>query len=203
MTEGFVTAVNGNMVSVQTDSIVTMNEVAYIVNGDNRLKSEVIRIRGNSIQVQVYEITKGIKVGNKVEFTNELLSVELGPGLLGQIYDGLQNPLPEIAAQVGYFLQPGLYLNALPRLTKWHFTPTAKLGDTLQRGMSLGWVPERHFQHHIMLPLISMANGSLKALCPKATIRWMIHSLRLLMLVVQEKTHDELFLAGKASGRLL
>lgn len=152
MTEGIVTAVNGNMVSVETDGNVTMNEVAYIETGTRSLKSEVIRIRGNSVQVQVYEITKGIKVGNKVRFTNELLSVELGPGLLGQIYDGLQNPLPEIAEKVGYFLEPGLYLKALSCEAKWHFTPLVKVGDTVQRGMALGWVPELHFKHIIMLP---------------------------------------------------
>lgn len=152
MTEGIVTAVNGNMVSVETDGNVTMNEVAYIETGTRSLKSEVIRIRGNSAQVQVYEITKGIKVGNKVRFTNELLSVELGPGLLGQIYDGLQNPLPEIAEKVGYFLEPGLYLKALSREARWHFTPLAKVGDTLQRGMAIGWVPELHFKHIIMVP---------------------------------------------------
>jgi len=152
MTEGFITAVNGNMVSIQTEGIVTMNEVAYILVGERRLKSEVIRIRGTSVQAQVYEITKGIKVGNRVEFTNELLSVELGPGLLGQIYDGLQNPLPEIASKIGYFLEPGLYLKALPRDIKWHFTPILKKGDILKRGMGIGWVPERYFRHIIMLP---------------------------------------------------
>lgn len=152
MTEGIVTAVNGNMVSVQSSGIVTMNEVAYIETGDRSLKSEVIRIRGTSVQVQVYEITKGIKVGNRARFTDELLSVELGPGLLGQIFDGLQNPLPEIAEKVGYFLEPGLYLKALPRDTKWHFSPLAKEGDMVLRGEPLGWVPELHFKHQIMLP---------------------------------------------------
>ncbi|HPW47648.1 MAG TPA: V-type ATP synthase subunit A, partial [Rectinema sp.] len=152
MTEGFVTAVNGNMVSIQTEGIVTMNEVAYILVGERRLKSEVIRIRGTSVQAQVYEITKGIRVGNRVEFSNELLSVELGPGLLGQIYDGLQNPLPEIANKVGYFLEPGLYLRALPRDIKWHFTPLLRKGDVLKRGMGIGWVPERYFRHIIMMP---------------------------------------------------
>jgi len=152
MTEGIVTAVNGNMVSVQSSGTVTMNEVAYIESGERSLKSEVIRIRGNSVQVQVYEITKGIKVGNRVRFTDELLSVELGPGLLGQIFDGLQNPLPKIAEQVGYFLEPGLYLKALPRDAKWHFTPSAHVGDAVRRGEPLGWVPELHFQHQIMLP---------------------------------------------------
>ena len=167
MTEGFVTAVNGNMVSIRTDGIVTMNEVAYIETGDRRLKSEVIRIRGSSVQVQVYEITKGIRVGNKVQFTSELLSVELGPGLLGQIYDGLQNPLPKIADKVGYFLEPGLYLKALPRDTKWHFTPTAKVGETLQRGMAIGWVPELHFKHIIMLPFDFYGEWTITKILPE------------------------------------
>ncbi len=167
MTEGFVTAVNGNMVSVNTDGIVTMNEVAYIETGGKSLKSEVIRIRGTSVQVQVYEITKGIRVGDKVRFTNELLSVELGPGLLGQIYDGLQNPLPEIAERAGYFLEPGLYLKALPRDRTWHFTPQAKEGDVLRRGMALGWVPELHFKHIIMLPFDFYGEWTVSTILPE------------------------------------
>jgi V/A-type H+-transporting ATPase subunit A len=167
MTEGFVTAVNGNMVSVNTDGIVTMNEVAYIETGGKSLKSEVIRIRGTSVQVQVYEITKGIRVGDKVRFTNELLSVELGPGLLGQIYDGLQNPLPEIAERAGYFLEPGLYLKALPRDRTWHFTPLAKEGDVLRRGMALGWIPELHFKHIIMLPFDCYGEWSVSTIQPE------------------------------------
>ncbi len=167
MTEGFVTAVNGNMVSVNADGIVTMNEVAYIETGGRSLKSEVIRIRGTSVQVQVYEITKGIRVGDKVRFTDDLLSVELGPGLLGQIYDGLQNPLPEIAERIGYFLEPGLYVKALPRDAKWHFTPLAKEGDHLQRGMVLGWVPELHFKHTIMLPFDFYGEWSITTILPE------------------------------------
>jgi len=167
MTEGFVTAVNGNMVSVNTDGIVSMNEVAYIETGGRSLKSEVIRIRGSSVQMQVYEITRGIRVGDKVRFTDELLSVELGPGLLGQIYDGLQNPLPEIAERIGYFLEPGLYVKALPRDAKWHFTPLAKEGDHLQRGMALGWVPELHFKHTIMLPFDFYGEWSIATILPE------------------------------------
>ena len=76
-----------------------------VLHGEQRLKSEVIRVRGNAAEMQVYELTGGLKVGEQVEFTQELLSVELGPGLLGQIYDGLQNPLPELATQCGFFLK--------------------------------------------------------------------------------------------------
>jgi len=150
--QGQVVAVNGNMVSVRFDGNVAMNEVAYIQSGDRKLKSEVIRIKGDEAQVQVYEMTKGLRVGDGVDFSGEMLSVELGPGLLGQIYDGLQNPLPEIAEKKGFFLEPGVYLKALSRTQKWSFTPSAKVGDTLKRGDPLGSVPERHFKHQIMLP---------------------------------------------------
>jgi V/A-type H+-transporting ATPase subunit A len=150
--QGHVTAVNGNMISVRFSGNVAMNEVAYIVSAGTRLKSEVIRIRGNEAQVQVFEATKGVRIGDDVEFSGEMLSVELGPGLLGQIYDGLQNPLPEIAHKTGYFLEPGVYLRALEPNQKWHFTPKAKIGDSLRNGDILGSVPERTFSHKIMIP---------------------------------------------------
>lgn len=149
---GLVAAVNGNMVSVMFEGDVAMNEVAYILSQEKKLKSEVIRIRGSEAQVQVFEMTKGIRIGDEVEFSEEMLSVELGPGLLGQIYDGLQNPLPEIAEKTGYFLESGIYLKALSRSLKWKFTPSAKVGDLVKRGDALGSVPERHFVHKIMLP---------------------------------------------------
>ncbi len=104
---GQIVRVNGNLVAVELTSPVMQNEVAYITHGDERLKSEVIRVRGNRAELQVYEITGGLKLGQKVEFTNELLSVELGPGLLGRIFDGLQNPLPHIAEKFGFFLKRG------------------------------------------------------------------------------------------------
>jgi len=151
-TSGQVVAVNGNMVSVRFQGDVAMNEVAYILLNEKKLKSEVIRIKGSEAQVQVFEMTKGIRIGDAVEFSGEMLSVELGPGLLGQIYDGLQNPLPEIAEKTGYFLESGVYLKALSRSLKWKFSPSAKAGETIRRGEALGSVPERHFIHKIMLP---------------------------------------------------
>ena len=151
-TSGTVTGVNGNMVTVFTQGTVTMNEVAYIHVDDTRLKSEVIRVQGGTVQVQVFEITRGIKVGDPVDFTGELLSVELGPGLLGQIYDGLQNPLPQIAEKTGNFLTPGVYLEALPRGRKWAFTPLVRAGDRVERADALGTVPEGAFSHRIMVP---------------------------------------------------
>ncbi|MDR1869472.1 MAG: V-type ATP synthase subunit A [Treponema sp.] len=151
-TKGTVTAVNGNMVSVRFDGIVSMNEVGYVKVADKKLKSEVIRIRGEVSQLQVFEITKGITVGDEVEFTGDMLSVEVGPGLLGQVYDGLQNPLPQLAQAAGYFLERGVYLDALSKDTSWQFTPTAKQGDRVERADTLGTVPEGSFTHRIMVP---------------------------------------------------
>ena len=150
---GKVTGVNGNMVSVSFDTRVTQNEVAFVLAGDGtRLKAEVIRVRGREADIQVFESTTGVKVGDAVEFTGNLLSVELGPGLLTQVYDGLQNPLPELAAQTGYFLKRGLYVYPLDREKKWQYTPVAKVGDVLLAGDTVGTVPEGIFTHRIMLP---------------------------------------------------
>ena len=150
---GRVTGVNSNMVSVAFDDRVIQNEVAYVVTGDGtRLKSEVIRVRGREADIQVYESTTGVKVGDTVEFSDELLSVELGPGLLTQVYDGLQNPLPELAKQAGYFLKRGLYVYPLDREKLWAYTPVAKVGDVLKAGETVGTVPEGIFTHRIMLP---------------------------------------------------
>lgn len=149
---GKVVGVNGNMVSVEVTGHVTMNEVAYVVLGDKRLKAEVIRIRGTRAELQVFELTKGIGVGDAVEFTDDLLSVELGPGLLGKIYDGLQNPLPELAEQCGFFLDRGVYLKPLDDTRTWDFVPLAKVGDAVTAGLPLGQVKEGLFDHHIMAP---------------------------------------------------
>jgi V/A-type H+-transporting ATPase subunit A len=151
-TKGTVVAVNGNMVSVKCDGVVSMNEVGYVRLGDKQLKSEVIRIRGDIAQLQVFEITKGITVGDAVEYSGDMLAVEVGPGLLGQVFDGLQNPLPQLAEKAGYFLERGVYLGALPVDRAWSFTPTVKVGDRVERADTLGTVPEAAFTHRIMVP---------------------------------------------------
>ncbi|HOJ99034.1 MAG TPA: V-type ATP synthase subunit A [Termitinemataceae bacterium] len=165
-TKGTVIAVNGNMVGVRFEGIVSMNEVAYVIVKDKRLKSEVIRIRGNLCYLQVFEMTKGIAVGDPVEFSGDMLSVELGPGLLGQVFDGLQNPLPKLAEQAGYFLERGIYLDALPLDASWEFTPTAKVGDMVERGDTLGTVPEGAFTHRIMVPFNLYGQYRVKSIRP-------------------------------------
>jgi V/A-type H+-transporting ATPase subunit A len=128
------------------------NEVAYILHEAERLKSEIIRVRGNHAEMQVYEATDGLKIGEEVEFTGELLSVELGPGMLGQVFDGLQNPLPEIAQQCGFFLKRGVYVKALSDTQVWDFTPMVQPGDRVRAGDKIGFVVEKIFKHYCMVP---------------------------------------------------
>lgn len=154
---GRVRGVNGNMVTVEFDSAIAKNEVGYIQVGDERLKGEVIRIKGNEAALQVFEMTSGVAVGDSVEFTSEMLSVELGPGLLQQIYDGLQNPLPQLAEQCGFFLQRGVYLKPIAD-NEWEFTQVAKKGDQLAAGDTFGTVVEGLFTHQIMVPF-DMVDG--------------------------------------------
>lgn len=149
---GKVVGVNGNMITVYTENEVFMNEVGYVEVDERRLKSEVIRIRGRRVEMQVFEMTSGIGIGDAVEFSGDLLSVRLGPGLLGKIYDGLQNPLTIVAEQYGFFLERGVYLSPLSDEQKWEFTPTAKVGDSVSRGVTLGTTPEGIFKHRIMVP---------------------------------------------------
>ncbi len=149
---GKVICVNGNLLSVSFDGNISMNEICYVKTEGVSLKSEVIRIRGKVAQIQVYEMTGGIKCGDEVEFTGDMLSAELGPGLLGQIFDGLQNPLPKLAEEAGWFLKRGIYKEALDKEKKWSFTPTAKVGDTLSASSIIGTVPEGAFTHKIFVP---------------------------------------------------
>ena len=164
---GKVISINGNLVSVEFDGNVSMNEICYVKVGDTALKSEVIRIRGNVAQIQVYEMTGGIKCGDKVEFTGEMLSAQLGPGLLGQIYDGLQNPLPILAEKAGWFLERGNYADGLNSEKKWEFTPTAKIGDTLRAGEYIGTVPEGAFTHKIFIPFYLLGTYTVKSIAEK------------------------------------
>ena len=148
---GYVTGVNGNLVSARFSGSVRKNEVGFVKIGNDRLKGEVIRISGDAVSMQIYEMTNGIQVGDEVELTGELLSVDLGPGLLTQVYDGLQNPLPKLAEQCGFFLERGVYLDPIPD-KEWEFTPCVKPGDAVLAGDAVGSVPEGQFTHLIMAP---------------------------------------------------
>ena len=179
MTTGKIIGVNGNMITVQFDGAVAQNEVGYAKLGDKRLMAEIVRVRNGKCDMQVFESTTDLSVGTEVEFTGELLAVELGPGMLAQVYDGLQNPLADLAKEAGkisdaaaFFLQRGMYLPGLPRDVKWDFHPTAKPGDTVAAGDFLGWVSEGIFDaktmpgHKSMVPFALRGTNVVKSGAP-------------------------------------
>ena len=178
-TTGKIVAVNGNMITVSFDGAVAQNEVGYAILGDKRLMAEIVRVRGSRCDLQVFDDTTDLSVGDKVEFSGELLAAELGPGMLAQVYDGLQNPLADLAKEAAkiskdaeFFLQRGMYLPGLPRDKKWDFHPTAKVGDRVTAGEVLGWVTEGIFDnrtmpgHKIMVPFALGGVYTVKALAP-------------------------------------
>ena len=166
---GIVTGVNGNLVNVHFNESVMKNEVGYVITGQVKLKGEVIRVTGSVASLQIYEMTEGIKVGDAVEFTSSLLSVSLGPGLLKSVFDGLQNPLNNLAEKCGFFLERGVYINAIEN-DEWDFTPSVKEGDILSGGSIIGSVPEGLFTHKIFTPFT--LNGKWKVISIKEKGRY-------------------------------
>jgi len=165
-TTGKVIFVLGNLIKVEFDHELTQGEIGYVQVGEASLKAEVIAISGKEAKLQVFEDTRGIKYHQKVVFTKELLEIELGPGLLGQIFDGLQNPLEKIADVSGLYLERGVYIEALDRVKRWPFTPKAIIGEVVSRGSILGTVPESHFTHQIFLPFSLYGNYKVEWVAP-------------------------------------
>ncbi len=149
---GKVVKAFGNLLHVEFDGDIRQGEVATVRLGDLNLKAEVIEIAGHVAKIQVFEDTRGIKLGTSVQFSSHLLEAELGPGLLTSILDGLQNPLEKVADSSGLFLMRGIYLPPLDRIKHWDYHPTAKIGDQCKRGDSLGFTMEGRFHHLIMVP---------------------------------------------------
>lgn len=148
-----VVGVQESLVSIDVSQVPIMkNEVAYILVGDQRLKAEVLRVQGDTADLQVFEETDGVRVGDPVELSGEMLSVSLGPGMLGQVFDGLQMPLSVLADSHGFFLPRGVEVNALDQQKKWKFEPSVNVGTKLVAGQALGSVAEGPFQHRIMVP---------------------------------------------------
>ena len=164
---GKIEAIYGSLVIAETNGRVVQNSVGYCIRSDGtKLLSEVIRVRGKFADLQVFEETRGLRAGDPVEFRDEMLSVTLGPGLLGQIYDGLQNPLPAAAQQAGFFLKPGLYIHGLPVDREWAFTPVARTGAIVSAGDTLGTVPEGIFTHRIMVPFSLKGQFTVERVAP-------------------------------------
>ena len=120
--------------------------------GKEELVGEIIRLDGDTAFVQVYEDTNGLTVGEPVESTESPLAVELGPGMLNGIFDGIQRPLDKIRESSGDFISRGIRVNALSRTAKWAFTPSVQVGDEVHGGMVLGTVPEFSFTHRVLVP---------------------------------------------------
>jgi V/A-type H+-transporting ATPase subunit A len=120
--------------------------------GEEELNGEIVRLDGDKAVIQVYEDTSGLKIGEKVVMSDNPLSVELGPGLLSSIYDGVQRPLPALAEKTGSFISRGVSVPGLDRIRKWEFTATVKKGDRVDPGDIIGTVPEYHIEHRIMAP---------------------------------------------------
>ncbi|MBO5958366.1 MAG: V-type ATP synthase subunit A [Bacteroidales bacterium] len=148
-TLGKVVSIISNLVLVRIEGDVFQNEICFIFLGEEKLMAEVIKIIGDIAYVQVFESTRGLKPGSKVEFEGHMLEVELGPGLLSKNFDGLQNDLDKME---GVFLKRGLYTPALESDKKWAFTPLAKKGDKVIAGDWLGNVKENWLDHKIMVP---------------------------------------------------
>ena len=165
--KGKILSITGNMITVLFEDNIIQNEVGHVISGQERLMAEVIRIHENTAFMQVFESTRGLKVNDEVEFTGEMLSVQLGPGLLGKIFDGLQNPLPDLAQRHGFFLQRGVSLDGLDFSSRWHFIPEANVGDVVGKGMPLGYVPEGIFKHYIMAPFYLEGEYTVSEVAPE------------------------------------
>lgn len=175
-----VASVLDSMITIDTQGLpISKNEVGHICLGKQRIMAEVLRIRGSRADMQVFEDTDGVRVGDNVELTGQMLSAVLGPGLLGQVFDGLENPLHVIAKKYGFFLPRGIDIFPLNQEKKWNFTPSVSTGDKLIAGQVVGTVQEGHILHKIMIPfdepdsveILSIQQGNFTLDTPIAQIR--------------------------------
>ncbi len=160
-TKGTVSGVIANMVTLIVDGPVSQNEICYIETGGDKLMAEVIKVVGSNVYVQVFESTRGLKVGAEAEFTGHMLEVTLGPGMLSRNYDGLQNDLDKMD---GVFLKRGQYTYPLDKTKKWHFVPLAKTGDKVKASAWLGQVDENFQPLKIMVPFTLEGEYTVKSI---------------------------------------
>ena len=160
-TKGKVKGIISNLVTVGVDGPVAQNEICYISLGNVRLMAEVLKVNGDDVFVQVFESTRGLKVGNDVEFTGHMLEVTLGPGMLSRNYDGLQNDLDKLT---GVFLKRGEYNFPLDNEKLWDFKPLAQVGDKVEAASWLGEVEENFQPHKIMVPFVMEGTYTVKSM---------------------------------------
>ncbi len=160
-TKGIVKGIVSNLVTIEVDGAVAQNEICYITVAGVRLMSEVIKVIGKYAYAQVFESTRGMRIGDEVEFMGHMLEVTLGPGMLSKNFDGLQNDLDKME---GIFLQRGSYTFPLEKEKTWDFKPLAKVGDKVIAGDWLGEVDENHKAHKIMVPFVFKGTYTVKSL---------------------------------------
>lgn len=163
MTKGKVSGVVSNMVTLQVDGPVMQGEICYISTGGDRLMAEVIKVLGADVYVQVFESTRGLKIGAEAEFTGHMLEIQLGPGMLSKNYDGLQNDLDKMT---GIFLRRGEYTEPLDAEREWDFTPLVKAGDKVESSAWLAQVDENHQPLKIMAPFRMEGVATVKSIAP-------------------------------------
>ncbi|WP_299281798.1 V-type ATP synthase subunit A [uncultured Porphyromonas sp.] len=185
MTNGVVKGIVSNLVTVEVDGPVSQNEICYITVRGVELMSEVIKVIGASVYVQVFESTRGMKVGDKVSFTGHMLEVTLGPGMLSKNYDGLQHDLDKMD---GVFLKRGDYTHPLDTTRKWDFKPIAKAGDTVQAGSWLGQVDENPQPHRIMVPFVMEGSYTVESVKPAG--QYTVEETIAVIVDAEGKKHD-------------
>jgi V/A-type H+/Na+-transporting ATPase subunit A len=159
-TKGKVQGIIANLVIVQVEGVVSQNEICFIEMPGTKLMAEVIKVIGDKAYVQVFESTRGLRIGYEVAFTDHLLEVTLGPGILSKNYDGLQNDLDKMD---GVFLKRGEYTFALDADKLWSFKPIAEPGAVVVAGDWLGEVDENHQPHKIMVPFAFEGSYTVKS----------------------------------------
>ncbi len=167
-TRGTVKGIISNLVTIEVDGPVSQNEICFIDLAGTKLMAEVIKVTGKNAFVQVYESTRGLKVGDTAEFEGHMLQVTLGPGILSSNYDGLQNDLETME---GVFLTRGEYTNPLDMERVWDFVPEAKEGDSVSAASWLGEVKEGWLPHKIMVPFTMTGQYKVKSVAAKGGYR--------------------------------
>lgn len=160
-TTGRVNGIISNIVIVKADGAVGQNEICYVYCGDTKMMAEVIKVIGDDAYVQVYDSTRGLKIGDKVEFAGHMLEATLAPGLLSRNYDGLQNDLEKMES---LFIERGSITDPVDFERKWAFKPLAKVGDKVSAASWLGEVQEQWVAHKIMVPFIMTGNYTVKSI---------------------------------------
>ncbi len=167
-TTGSVNGIISNIVIVKADGAVAQNEICYVHTGDTRMMAEVIKVIGDAAYVQVFDSTRGLKIGDRVEFEGHMLEATLAPGLLSRNYDGLQNDLEKMD---GLFIARGSVTDPIDFGAEWEFTPLAAAGDRVTAASWLGEVKEQWVMHKIMVPFTMTDTYTVKSVVPAGKYR--------------------------------